>query len=83
MKVISIRVDEEVKKKMDEWSDINWSEVVRRAIETKLETEKYLRGRIDKARALKAADDMDRLRAKTSGKWSGVGEIRKWRELRR
>ena len=83
MKVISIRVDEKIKKKMDEYSDINWSEVVRRAIESKVETEKYLRGQIDKARALEAAEDMDRLRLKTSGKWSGIEEIRKWRELRR
>ncbi|MFQ6074597.1 MAG: hypothetical protein ACE5Z5_00485 [Candidatus Bathyarchaeia archaeon] len=42
-----------------------------------------MRSRIDRARALRASQDMERLRAKTSGKWSGVGEIRRWRETRR
>ena len=33
MPTISIRIDEKLKKKMDELSYINWSEVIRRKIE--------------------------------------------------
>ncbi|MEJ2776353.1 VapB-type antitoxin [Sulfolobaceae archaeon RB850M] len=39
MPVISIRVDDELKKKMDELSYINWSEVIRRKIEEVIEEE--------------------------------------------
>lgn len=41
-------------------------------------------GRVrDRARALRAAKDMDRLRGKSERGWSGTQEIRKWRELRK
>jgi len=83
MKVVSVRVDEETKAKMDLYKDVNWSEVIRRAIKARIEVEERLRRRIDRAKALKASEDMERLRAKTSGKWSGAEEIRKWREKRR
>jgi Arc/MetJ-type ribon-helix-helix transcriptional regulator len=39
MPIISIRVDDELKKKMDELSYINWSEVIRRKIEEVIEEE--------------------------------------------
>lgn len=83
MKVVSVRVDEKTKAQMDLYRDVNWSEVVRRAIQNRVEVEARLRGKMDRARALRAAEDMERLRAKTSGKWSGVEEIRRWRETRR
>jgi len=83
VKVVSVRVDEKTKAQMDLYRDVNWSEVVRRAIQNRVEVEARLRGKMDRARALRAAEDMERLRAKTSGKWSGVEEIRRWRETRR
>jgi hypothetical protein len=43
---------------------------------------KYGRVR-DRARALRAAKDMNRLREKSKRGWSGAQEIRKWRELRK
>lgn len=43
---------------------------------------KYGRVR-DKARMLKAARDMDRLRVKSKRGWSGAEEIRRWREQRK
>jgi len=82
MTVVSVRVDDETKRKMDSYKDVNWSEVIRRAIRARVEVEKRLRRQIDRARALRASEDMERLRAKTSGKWSGVEEIRRWREER-
>ncbi|ACP38926.1 hypothetical protein [Saccharolobus islandicus] len=39
MPIISIRIDDELKKKMDELSYINWSEVIRRKIEEVIEEE--------------------------------------------
>lgn len=43
MPVISIRVDEELKRKMDELSYVNWSEVIRRKIEEVIEEEERKR----------------------------------------
>ena len=81
--IVSARVDEKLKKEMERHADINWSEVLRQAIENRLALEEQLRKPIDKARALRAMHDMDRLREKLStGKWSGTEEIRKWRDLR-
>jgi len=83
LKVVSLRVDEKTKARMDLYKDVNWSEVLRRAIQSRVEVEARLRAKIDRARAMRAAEDMERLRAKTSGKWSGTEEIRRWREARR
>ncbi|MFQ6128580.1 MAG: VapB-type antitoxin [Thermoplasmata archaeon] len=82
MKVVSVKVDEETKKKMESFPDINWSEVIRRSISRRLETEEALRKGIDRKRALRAAMSMDRLRKRSSGQWSGSEEIRKWRQRR-
>ena len=37
----------------------------------------------DRERMLKAAKDMDKLRFGYKGEWSGVAEIRKWRDQRK
>jgi len=83
LKVVRLRVDEKTKAQMDLYKDVDWSEVLRRAIQSTVEVEARLRAKIDRARAVRAAEDMERLRAKTSGKWSGTEEIRRWREARR
>jgi len=80
LKVVRLTVDEETKAQMDLYKDVNWSEVLRRVVQSRVEVEARLRAKIDRARALRAAKDMERLRAKTSGKWSGTEEIRRWRE---
>ncbi|MFY3740038.1 MAG: hypothetical protein HMLIMOIP_000463 [Candidatus Nitrosomirales archaeon] len=38
---------------------------------------------INKKRANRASKHMLKIKSKTSGKWSGVEEIRKWRDKRR
>ncbi|BCU69594.1 hypothetical protein [Stygiolobus caldivivus] len=43
MPIISIRVDEKLKQRMDELSYINWSEVIRRKIEEVIEEEEKKR----------------------------------------
>jgi predicted transcriptional regulator len=82
MKVVSFKVEDDTKKRMDSIRDINWSEVLRRSVDRRLEAEEALTKGIDRKRALKAAMGMDRLRKATSGRWSGSEEIRKWRQRR-
>lgn len=85
MSVVTVRVDDELKKRMDRLRHVNWSEVVRRAIAERIALEETLASSriIDVRRLEEAIRDQDRLRSKTTGKWSGAEEIRKWRELRR
>lgn len=79
-KTVSVKVDEETKSKMEQFGDVNWAEVIRAAIKRRLELEEDMHKPIDKARAIKASKHMLKIKSKTSGKWSGVEEIRKWRE---
>ena len=79
--VISVRVDKKLKEEMEKLSYINWSEVIRSAIERKIEEEKS-RVREKDISALREASEITRkLRRRVEG-WSAVSEIRKWRELR-
>ena len=70
--VVSVRVNEEVKRKMRELPHVNWSDYVRQAIISKIREEEMK----------EACETMDRLAEKTSGRWSGTEEIRRWRESR-
>jgi len=83
MKVVSLKVDDETKRRMEELRDINWSEVLRRAIQRRLQIEEELRKPIDRRRAIRAAEAIDKFRQKLLVGWKGAEEIRKWRELRR
>ena len=58
---------------MERLKHVNRSNVIRKVM---------LKG-IDRVRAMRISEDMKRLRAKTTGRWSGVEEVRRWRELRR
>jgi hypothetical protein len=85
MAIVTVRLDEKLRNKMKKLRSVNWSEVIRSAIVERISLEESLPARrpIDVALLQKAIRDQDRLRAKTSGTWSGAEEIRKWRELRR
>ena len=77
MPVITVRVDEQLKRKMDDLKEVNWSEVTRAAIEEKVrETEMWRR--VDVPRLRQASADTDGLRRKVTG-WSSTSEIRRWR----
>jgi hypothetical protein len=82
MDVVSIRVDEETRRKMKEFSHINWSEFIRRAINQKVLEEEMKERRLDPASLTAAAKLTDQLRRPSPG-WSSVKEIRKWRDLRK
>ena len=78
MAIITIRVDEELKKKMESLSHINWSDIVRKAIIERVNEEELWR-RIDRGRLIQAASLNDALRREVKG-WNSVMEIRRWRE---
>ena len=72
MSMISVRVDEELRRRMRKLPSVNWSEYIRASIEEKIKEEEMRQ----------AAEAMDRLAEKTSGDWSGAEEIRRWRDRR-
>lgn len=84
MSYITIRVDKKLKKEIEKFRDINWSEVVRRAIKERIKHEKARQKErvVDAKRVRDAIKIQDKLSEKTSGRWSGAEEIRKWRDLR-
>ena len=61
-----------MREEMQASKDINWSREIRLSIEKRLKQKKMK----------SACEIQDTLRKKASGKWSGVKEIRKWREKR-
>ena len=65
---------------MEEYSYINWSEVVRRAILEKIK-EEMKRKKKDLERIKRAVIASENLSRKIEG-WSSVEEIRRWREAR-
>lgn len=75
MSIVTVRVDEETKKKMNQMAHVNWSAVLREAIDTKLAQES------DRDLA-KAVLSTDKLRKKAPAGWDSVEVIRFWREHR-
>src|SRR2546428_8473138 len=80
VKVVSVKVDDDTKRRMDGLRDLNWSEVVRTAIQRRLEAEEALRKPVDRARAKRAGRAIDRLRQSLpAGDYDLAKGIRKWR----
>jgi len=82
MSVISVRIDEQTRRKMKLLSHLNWSEVIRQAIIQKIEEEENRKRRLDPKMLKEAAEITDKIR-KPSPSWSSTEEIRKWRDLRK
>ena len=81
MELITVKVDDELKKRMSTHAHLNWSEVVRAAVEERLKSEEsILRRKKDRIRLEKAIETADRVREKTTGAWSVTEEIRRWRQ---
>ena len=83
MVVISLKIDERTKKLMEMHDEINWSAVLRKSLEQRLEEMK--KPVIDKGRAKDACEDVDRLRKKyrnISGK-NSEEIVREWRDKRK
>jgi hypothetical protein len=80
--VVSFRIDKRLRERMEKLRHINWSEVVRRAIEeVVVEREEARLREKDRARIAWASLKMDELRRRVEG-WNSVEEIRRWREKR-
>lgn len=82
MSIISVRLDEETRRKMKLLSHLNWSEVIRQAIARKILEEENRKRRLDLKMLREAAEITDRIR-RPSPSWSSTEEIRKWRESRK
>jgi len=79
--VVSFRIDERLKRRMERLKYINWSEVVRRAILEVVRREEARRRGKDYERLRRAALKSEELSRCVEG-WSSVEEIRRWRERR-
>jgi len=86
MPTITIRIPEDLRRRMSQVKGVNWSEVVRRAILGRVMIEERLQGK-DWDVVRKAASDTDELRMKLEAKYGRCdydsGEtIRRWRDAR-
>jgi len=74
--VVSVKVDEKTKRLMKMHDEINWSAVVRRSIERKLDV-----AAIDKA--IKSMDETRKKHRLKKGEKTSEELIREWRDKRR
>jgi Arc/MetJ-type ribon-helix-helix transcriptional regulator len=75
MTTISVRIDDELKKKMEAHPDINWSGVIRAAINDRTDRNK------DRD-LVKAIIITEKLRRKPKPGWDSTKVIREWRQKR-
>ncbi|AOL16923.1 hypothetical protein BFU36_09625 [Sulfolobus sp. A20] len=79
MPVITIRIDEELKRKMDELSYINWSEIIRRSIINVIEEEEKKKKKKDVERIKRASLKAEEFSRYLEGERSEE-TIREWRD---
>jgi len=82
MEVVSAKVDKTTKQKMQRFPGINWSETIRRAIQSRLEEEELKKRNVDLKEVEEACRITDSIRRQVTG-WDSTVEIRKWRDQRR
>ena len=70
---VTIRVPDELKRRMEEHGNVNWSEVARRAFEETIQRQEMRR----------AAEEIRAMRKRSGPDWDGAAEIRKWRDAAR
>ena len=75
MSIVTVRVDEDTKRKMDRLGHVNWSGVLREAIQKKLEQESSR----DLAKAVVLNE---RVKRDAPEGWDSAEAIRFWRERR-
>ena len=75
MVTISVRISPELKKRMEQFKHINWSEIMRSAIERELETQK-------ESNRAKAVLINEKIRKKAPKGFNSVDLIRQFREER-
>jgi len=72
---ISVRIDPELKKKMDSFKHLNWSEIIRKAIKSEIQNETEM----NKAKAVLLNE---KIRKKAPENFNSVEIIRRFREER-
>ncbi len=72
---ISVRIDPELKKKMDALKHLNWSEIIRKAIKIEIQN----KTKINKAKAVLLNE---KIRKKAPENFNSIDIIRKFREER-
>jgi Arc/MetJ-type ribon-helix-helix transcriptional regulator len=72
---ISVRIDPELKKKMDSLKHLNWSEIIRKAIKSKIQNEVEM----NRAKAVLLNEKIRKIAPKN---FNSVDIIRKFREVR-
>lgn len=70
---VTIRVPEDLKRRMEEHRDVNWSEVARSAFEETIQRQEMRR----------AMEGIKAMRDRSDPDWDGAAEIRKWRDAAR
>jgi hypothetical protein len=75
MTTISVRIDDELKKKMEAHPDINWSGVIRAAINERAD-------QIKNRNLVLAITVTERLRRRSKPGWDSTKVIREWRHRR-
>ncbi|MEM2189646.1 MAG: VapB-type antitoxin [Nitrososphaerota archaeon] len=84
MSVVSFRVDKRLKARMDRLRHINWSELLRRYVESVVEQEeRKLRSAKDPLAIKRAVEEMNRLAKISEGSgWIAEEEVIRWRRRR-
>ena len=82
--IVSFRITRKLKQRMSRLRHINWSELLRAAVERSVEEEeRKLRPERDPVRVEGAVAEMDRLAGLGEGsKWVGAEEVIRWRKKR-
>jgi hypothetical protein len=82
--IVNVRIPDELKRRMEEFPQLNWSEIIRQAVESKIILEK--RSEKDRQRLMSALKSQDRIAEKLGehykGSWKGTEVVRYWREHR-
>lgn len=84
MSVVSFRVNKRLKARMDKLRHVNWSELLRKYVESVVEQEEQkLKSRKDPLAIKRAVEEMDRLAKISEGSnWIAEEEVIKWRKRR-
>ncbi|HLE46249.1 MAG TPA: hypothetical protein VI915_04625 [Thermoplasmata archaeon] len=81
MRIVRAKIDDELKRRMDRFPDVNWSEVIRNALRDRVHAEEVRRTPIDRERAIQAARWIDAFRRSLPpSDFDSTKEIRKWRD---
>lgn len=85
MGVLTVRVPDALKRRLRMFPEVNWSQIVRSALEDRVTTEMSTHRAKDKRRILRAVHIQDEAAEKTAKwarQWSSIEVIRWWREHR-